>query len=405
MERSSAHVSLDVIYPPPDRSWDSAPPTPEPQCARAPVPPVSLAACLALGSIGLLIIGVMPLLLGELVAEGRITGEAAGSLVTVELLAIAAGSVAGLRMLGGLRAKLVVAAGGAVVLAANLLALTSMSWLLLACGRGAAGFGEGILIAPATVAIARLQRPERAAAAYLAVQTLLQFLVAAVTPRLVWQGSLAKGAMLLLGASGCVAMALAVFLPATLRPTTHEEGHGPIPGRGFAALLCAGLFQGAITATWGYFAIVLSVWGYPSTDQASMVALSLAAQITGALIAMGTGAPRSNRAMLMAGSCCMAMLVVNLMLFGTHHVVAWSFSALFGFLWLYTSPMLTGLLVQVDPQRRAVMYQAPSQLAGAALMPLCAGAVVASAGLKGALGVGVAGFLAAALLAGSLKTR
>lgn len=402
MASSATHMSMDIVASPPEADWEAPAPVSEPGRGSAPFPVKSLAACLAIGSIGLLIVGVLPLLLSELVAEGRISGEAAGSLVTAELMAIAIGSVAGLHMLGALPSKLVVAAGGILVLAANLILLTPMPWLMLVAGRGVAGLGEGILITPATVAIAGLRRPERAAAAYLAVQTMLQFLVAAFTPRLVWHGSLANGALLLLGGSGCIAILVGLCLPTALRPVAHEEGHGSIPGWGIVALLCTGLFQGAITTTWGYFALVLGEHGYSPADQASMVALCLVAQITGALFAMGPG-PRSNRGLVMMGNCCLAGVVLLFLLFGARHAIAWSFAALFGFLWLYVSPPLTGLLVQVDPRRRAVMYQAPSQLAGAALMPLGAGAAVTSAGLNGAMETGIAGFLLAALLAAALR--
>src|ERR1700724_142045 len=78
-----------------------------------------LSASLAVGSIGLLIFGVQPVLFGGLVAEGRLRDEGVGPLVTVELLAIALGSLLGGRALKRNSGRLVCVAGGLLLAIAN----------------------------------------------------------------------------------------------------------------------------------------------------------------------------------------------------------------------------------------------------------------------------------------------
>ena len=77
--------------------------------------------CLAAGSIGLLVLGVEPILLGALTVEGRLSEGGVGPLAMCELTMIALGSLGGLRLLRFMQTQAVLAGGSILLVLANLL--------------------------------------------------------------------------------------------------------------------------------------------------------------------------------------------------------------------------------------------------------------------------------------------
>jgi predicted MFS family arabinose efflux permease len=127
------------------------------ETAAEPVPltPAHVASTLWLGSLGLLILGIQPVVLEPLVRFGRLGEASLGSAATIEILTIAIGSVIGARLLRPLPARVVALAGLLPFAAANLAMhwLTGLSSLLAA--RALSGLAGGVLVGLAIVAIAR----------------------------------------------------------------------------------------------------------------------------------------------------------------------------------------------------------------------------------------------------------
>ena len=123
----------------------------------APLSAGNVASTLWLGSLGLLILGIQPVLLEPLVRFGRIDEAALGSVATVEILAIAIGSVLGARLLRSIPARVVALAGLLPFAAANL----AMHWLTglvpLLVARAISGFAGGMWVGLVIVAIASSQ--------------------------------------------------------------------------------------------------------------------------------------------------------------------------------------------------------------------------------------------------------
>ena len=354
----------------------------------APLSPVTgrtLVASILIGSCALLVLGVQPVLLGAMVQESRIAEAQVGNLVTIEMLAMVLGSLAGIGLLRRMRARVVIGLAGLVLAAMNL-AMTGQSGMAsLSLLRAVAGLSEGVLVASALVAISRVARVERASAIFLAAQTLLQAVVAATLPFIVAGSSRTDTALLALAIAGAIAAAAALSLPQHLEPAAPDSERGALTPASLTALLGAGLFLGAIVSVWSYFGLWLVHYGYPPTFEGTAISLCLVAQVVGALTAARFGERLPNRQTISA--CALAgALLVGLFFVGRDNANAiLAASMAFGFVWLFTLPFFAGWLIEIDPGRRAILYLTAFQLGGAALLPSVAGAAVGSFSVDAAL--------------------
>ncbi|NIJ39707.1 putative MFS family arabinose efflux permease [Sphingopyxis panaciterrae] len=344
--------------------------------APPPVTGRTLGVSLLIGSCALLVLGVQPVLLGAMVEEGRIIDAEVGNLVTVEMLAMVLGSLAGIALLRQLPARLVIGLAGLALAGLNL-AMTGRSGLMiLLLLRAAAGIGEGVLVASALVAISRVARVERASAIFLAAQTLLQAVVAALLPLVAVAGSRTDSALIALAAAGAVAAVAALSLPSRLRPTAPDAERGALTPASLTALAGAGLFLGAIVSVWSYFGLWLIHYGYPPAFEGIAVSLCLVAQVAGALTAARFGERLPNRRTIAACALAGALLVTAFFLGRGSAAAIIAVSIAFGFVWLFTLPFFAGWLIEIDPARRAILYLTAFQLGGAALLPSLAGVAV-----------------------------
>ncbi|RYD44460.1 MAG: MFS transporter [Sphingomonadales bacterium] len=354
----------------------------------APLSPVTgrtLATSILIGSCALLVLGVQPVLLGAMVQEGRIAEAQVGNLVTIEMLAMVLGSLAGIGLLRKMGARVVIGLAGLVLAAMNL-AMTGQSGIaILSSLRGAAGLSEGVLVASALVAISRVARVERASAIFLAAQTLLQAVVAATLPFIVAGSSRTDTALLALAIAGAIAAAAALSLPQHLEPAAPDSERGALTRASLTALLGAGLFLGAIVSVWSYFGLWLIHYGYPPTFEGTAISLCLVAQVIGALTAARFGERLPNRQTISACALAGALLIALFFAGRGNSTAILAVSMAFGFVWLFTLPFFAGWLIEIDPGRRAVLYLTAFQLGGAALLPSLAGIAVGSYSVDAAL--------------------
>jgi MFS transporter, DHA1 family, inner membrane transport protein len=375
------------------------------QAVTDPLTPGNVASTLWLGSLGLLILGIQPVVLEPLVRFGRIGEASLGSVATVEILAIAIGSVLGARMLRSMPARIVAVAGLLPFVAANL----AMHWLtglapLLAL-RALSGLSGGMLVGLAVVSIARGRRPERLSATFLVVQTVLQLCVAALIP---------YGASHLLPADfGFVALAtvgiasLPVVLAVPLRLSPLRPGAGspaPVGLAAWAALAGCGAYLVGIVAVWAYFGVWEHQIGMSEQVVGTMVAFSLSAQVLGAAAAGWVGALFSSRLALLLTISLQIAVVLGLLHWGAP-AAQLVLALAFGFLWLFALPLQTRLLIDVDPTRRAVLHLAAAQLTGSAAGPSLAGLFVTTGRVDGALWTGVVVLAVSGLMIGIAKHR
>ena len=372
--------------------------------ALSPASGRTLALSILIGSCALLVLGVHPVLLGALVQEGRLADAQVGNLVTIEMLAIVPGSLAGIGLLRRIGARFVAVGAGLAMAGINIFLIGQSGMTMLAMTRAVAGFSEGVLVAIALVAISRVARVERASAIFLAVQTLMQAIVAATLPAVTIAGSRVDAALAALALAGAVAALAALALPAELRPTEPDSERGALTPASLAALSCAGLFLGAIVSVWGYFGLWLIHYGYPPTFEGTAVSLCLVAQVVGALAAARFGERLPSRQTIIGCAIVGAGLVGAFYLARGSAGAIIAVSLAFGFVWLFTLPFFAGWLIEIDPGRRAVLYLTAFQLGGAALLPSLAGIAVGAWSINAALMFAGCAFLLLAMTA-SLSTR
>jgi predicted MFS family arabinose efflux permease len=306
--------------------------------------------------------------------------------------------VLGARLLRPLSTRAVAVAALLPFAAVNL----AMHWLSgvapLLGARAISGLAGGVLVGIAVVTIARAQRPERLAAVFLMLQTVIQLCLAALIPRIA-QGLLpADIGFVVLALFGAASIPILLLLPRRLAPPRAPAGaSAPVGAAAWIVLAGCAAYLFAIVAVWAYFGVWEHQLGMTEQAIGTMAALSLGAQVLGAATAGWLG-PRlpGRRTLLLTG-----LLQVGVVLGLLHWSTPASQIALalaFGFLWLFALPLQTRFLIEVDPTRRAVLHLAAAQLTGSAAGPAFAGLFVTSGRVEGALWTGVAALAVATLL-------
>ena len=340
---------------------------------------IALGACLMIGAVGLLVLGVQPLLYGGYVHEGRIGEAGLGFLAAIEIAAIALGSAGGIALLARLPARLVALAGILITIAANLLPVAVP--LLLA--RAVSGTGGGLLVGVAAGAIARASGLNAAAAAFLFLQAasqyaILQWFASAAAP-----GSSAEVQHALVVIAALAALALPL-VPARLVPAAHAEtgtSRGAIPLSGWIGLGASALLVGAVVGIWAYMGLWLEARGVAAERVAPMLTASMVGQIAGALVAVAVGERGHAGLKAVVTGLALILIVALLLLRGADGMPGWSLVVGYGFVWMVLTPALTGFLLEADPTRRSLPFAASAQLMGAAILPTVAGQLIELQGI------------------------
>ena len=345
----------------------------------------SIAAALGIGSIGLLSIGMQPLMLVALVAEHRIADGAVGAIAAVEVVAIAIGSLVGLRLLRRISATILALLAAAGFAATGLVLILAQLGTTILIDRMAAGLCEGMMVSVALVTVAAAARPERLSAIFVTGQTILQLLGALAVPWLPWPRLVSdKGYALLVAASLVVACLAFSVAPPRETAATVDRGR-PISRASKAALVASGAYQGGFIAVWVHLGLWAGDAGFSQAAASRIVALALLCQILGGAAAARWSGRISNKGVILTASAVQIASTLLLVAAPVAAPAAYGWSALFFGLAMFTVPSFTGLLVELDPQRLAVTYTAAAQLIGAAAVPALASLFVRPGAAGGAL--------------------
>ncbi|HEX3918502.1 MAG TPA: hypothetical protein VHW60_14290 [Caulobacteraceae bacterium] len=370
----------------------------EPGVREVVGPPMSrleAAGALGVGVNSLLVLGVLPVMLGALAAEHRITDQGIGLAAMIEVLTMGVSTALTGIFVKPRRLKTIGIIASLLLAVADMASAGASGTGIFAL-RGVAGVIEGVLLWITVAMISRTETPERWAGVFFTAQTGAQLLLAV---------ALAVWIMPAFGATGgfvaITLCALAGLVPALIGPSRladlnpGEEIAGPPPFRGWVALVGTLIFVAGGGA--------VGVYLQPLADQAGLGAgvartalwVSLAGQVMGGAMATAmAGRLRWFHVFLLATA---ANLVVW-WLFG-QHIPGWVFiaaNALSGVTSIFLAPFLVPMTIEADPSRRAAVQSGAAQLIGGALGPALAAAVVSDANVHGALWLG-AGLMLAGL--------
>lgn len=374
---------------------------------NASIHAMQVMAALAIGTIAVLMVGIQPIVLGELVDARRVSLEGVGLVAMAEIILLGLGVVLGdaLLPIARLRAVTLVAALAAAGL--DLLTLQAQGDAALTAVRAAAGLAEGVLIWVATGVVVRTASPARVGGIFFVLQTLAQALLGAVLanaviPRWGWAGSFVA-----LGLLALLACALAFAQPARLAPLPPPSATGfRWSARTLQPLAVVFLQLAALGSFWAYLEPLGKAAGFDARGAQTLVAASLAMQVIGGIVA--TLAVRRLPVVPALLGCSVALAGVTGFI---HQLPAGSLQgfavacALFGFVWLFMLPFHIGLALRADPSGRLAGLVPAAQLLGSACGPLTASFIVQgeNAGSVPLLSAGFA--VAAALLALALARK
>jgi len=366
--------------------------------------PGQIAAIVFVGTIGILIPGVQPIVLGALLAERHISLSQLGATASVELLCMGSAAALAAALLPPRRLPAVCIAASLVLALGNYLTPLAAGGSITAL-RALTGAAGGILIWVTAGMIARSAAPDRWAGIYLSVQTLAQFLFAAAMTALIEPGRAVRGDFGMLAIAGVVCAFAACALPSAFQILPKPSGSGTFvmpPPRALAALASIFLVLASIVSIWVYYDPIARQAGLSSHVSDTAVYISLACQVLGGTCAtLSAGRLQWFPVFVL----CAAVDFVMIALLGTHPSAPIFLidAAIFGFIWLFILPFLVPMVIEADPTRRSAVLTTGVALLGSSLGPTMAGLIISPNDTQGALWFGAACLSSSLAIATALR--
>jgi predicted MFS family arabinose efflux permease len=371
--------------------------------------PTAIAALLTLGTVGMMITGVQPVVFGTLLREGRLTAAQLGQATTAEFLGIGIGVLVAGALLRPRNLRWYAAGSGLALLVANLLSTTHSGSGLLA-DRALAGLAGGILLWLPSCMIARSPRPAFWSAIFVTMQTLAQLTYVAVLPVTALGRLGSNGCLISLALTGGIAIAVSPAIPTYFQELTSSAAAAGSRTTGTRRALVFSS-AAALVAMFLAAAFEIGLYAYfePLSVQAGLdqrvldlaVTATLVGQVAGSTLA-AVAAKRVRHFPVLTG---WAVINLGLLLTFASMPQALAFiaaAALFGFVWLFFMPFQLPLTIEADPTRRAAVLLPGAQLLGGAVGPFLCSLAVTNSDVRSTLAVCGACLLATVAISGTL---
>ena len=342
-----------------------------------PITPLQTSVALGIGTIAMLMPGVQPILLGELVAQKRISLEGVGLVAKGEIIALGIGVLLANALLPLSRMRLITIVACLLTVLFDLASTRLDGDIAFTLVRTLAGLSEGALVWVTTSVIVRAALPDRLAAIFLVVQTLAQAAVAAVLASVVmplggWSAGFATLAALTL-----LLLALVPLQRPRLSALVSATTDLPIASlAGLLALLPAFAQMAAIGALWAYLDPLGRDAGLDARAVQMLIAVMLLMQVGGGLLASALVSRLRTTPALSLMLLLQTAITVGIRL----HPAPSGFMALcagFAFVWLFSMPFHVRLALHADPAGRLAALVPGVQLLGVACGPLLTSLFVA----------------------------
>lgn len=334
----------------------------------------NLLCSLWIGSVGLLVLGLQPILLGAVFSEGRVTFDELAIAATLEIIALGIGSAVAALLVSSRHLRAKAAALLLLVCALNHATGLSQGAEGFIAVRTLCGFLEGGLVAVATELIVRSRHPERIGGLFVSLQTGAQCVLAALMALLVIPAWGAAGGFDLLALVCLVSLAAVAWLPphyGAIPAGLVATGKGALGRQALLALLAIFSFFLFIGAIWAFLEPIGLRSGIPAQTVGLMVSASLAAQVAGAGLATYT-AERIDGRLAVAAATLVGVAVAAVFASAPSAPLFWLAALATGFVWLFITPYQIGLTISADASRTTTLLVPAAQLFGAALGPVCA---------------------------------
>jgi len=334
----------------------------------------ALMAALSVGSLALLVLGLQPILLGELLEAKKVSLEGLGLVAMAEIVALGLGALFGdlALSLAHLRLATAIAAVAAAVL--DLGTLYAVGDMGFAAYRAAAGLAEGVLVWGTTAVIVRCANPDRVAGIFFVLQTVAQafaglMLAHVIIPAHGWSGAFALLASLLV-----LPVFLALALPRTLRPLALPlaGSFAWTPDRALP-LIVVFLQLSTLGALWAYVEPLGKSAGFSPTAVQTLIAACLGIQVAGGSCGSALVRRLHAPAALLGGSALLCAVALGV--FYTRGGATMAFTVLcclFAFTWLFITPFQMRFAFDADTSGRVASLIPAAQVFGIACGPLVA---------------------------------
>ncbi len=331
------------------------------------------AAALWIGSAGLLILGVIPILYGALNAERRINLAELGLIATVETLLIGVSSAVAAMLFAArnLRLKCTILLVGLAALDFAISVAGSSQMILI--DRALAGLIEGALVAVSIELIARSRHAERLGGLFLAMQALAQGLLALGLAWWVVPEMGANGGFLALAIVCDVSIGVALFVPPEYgeMPQQSASMDGVFTVRSILALLMIALYFMFVVAVWTFLEPLGGKVGIEAQTVGVLVSVGLFVQVAGSLAAAWLEAHVDYRVGIFG--CGVVGLIAAAILGGSPTLLMFCVAVLaISFVWMFIVPFMIGMALAADSTRNTCLLVPAAQLSGAAFGPLAA---------------------------------
>ncbi|MCZ8543431.1 MFS transporter [Mesorhizobium qingshengii] len=335
-----------------------------------------LASALWIGSVGLLILGLQPVLLGALYTEGHVSGDELALVATAEMIAIAIGSAIVAMLLSAHKMRWKSAALLLLLALANVWTAYAAGANTLMAARALAGLAEGGLVAIATELIARSRRAERIGGYFVTMQTLAQCALALLLALYVIPAAGSAGGFIVLAIVCVASLVVAYIVPADYADLPKDENLAnvvTVPSiTALLSIFCYFMFFGAV---WAFLEPLGAQFGIDGRTVGLIVSASLAVQVLGAMTATAFEAHIDYRLAITAIGA--VALVSSLVLAsGPGLTTFWVAALVMGFILLFIVPYQIRLAITADDTRTTVLLVPAAQLFGLAIGPIAASLLI-----------------------------
>ena len=363
--------------------------------------PLEAGGALGVGVNSLLVLGVIPVLLGSLADEHRISNADIGLVVMIEVLAMGVATALAGALARPARLK-AIGVATTIALAAVDYATSQTSGFGVFALRGLAGAIEGVMLWITVAMIARTATPERWAGVFFITQTSTQLLLAIALAVWIMPRWGASGGFLAIAVCAIAALPAALVGPSRLADLNPGEAvAGPPPFRGWVALAGTLVYVSGGGAVGAYLQPIAHEAGLDAGVARTALWVSLAAQVAGSAAATAmAGRIRWFTVFLIATATSLAVWWLF-----AQRLPAWAFvaaNASLGLAGLFLAPFLVPMTIEADPSRRAAVQSGAAQLLGGAAGPLLASRLVSDQDVHGSLGLGAGLALAGLAIVGWL---
>ncbi len=316
---------------------------------------------------------LQPMLLGALLAEGRIGVAAMGYAATAEGLGMALGTAVAGAWLPPRRLREIGVIALLAVVAANIMTITLPPPGIVAA-RGLGGFGNGLLLWIFVGMLARSALPARLYGIFNTGNATLVFVLSMIL------ASFATDRLRLLLGYGflitvCALLLLVIrFVPRSYSNLDDNKVAIP-PPLGFLALLACVLFISGVMAFWVFSVPLGTQVEIPTRSMRMIIGAATGVQIAAGLAAISLAARLTGMQVItITSAVALATLAATMM---SNTVLVWAPAILvLAFCWLFSTPFHIAFLNVADPSRRAAMFVGTAQLLGLAIGPLLASTAI-----------------------------